>query len=58
MVENSDTNFGSRREAREIALGILYAADNHDQDLIDYSKNQPVPPEEFVSDLFSIKNAL
>ena len=48
MVENSNTNFGSRREAREIVLGILYAADNHDQDLIDYSNNQPVPLEEFV----------
>ena len=53
MVENSNTNFGSRREAREIVLGILYAADNHDQDLIDYSNNQPVPPEEFVSDLIT-----
>ena len=53
VVENSDTNFGSRREAREIALGILYAADNHDQNLVDCLNNQPLPPEEFVADLIT-----
>jgi len=51
LNEEPDTNFGSRREARETALNILYAADNHDQTLTEYLQEQPVPPEEFVSDL-------
>lgn len=51
LNEELDTNFGSRREARETALNILYAADNHEQPLTEYLQEQPVPPEEFVSDL-------
>ena len=51
MSEELDTDFGSRREARETVLNILYAADNHGQALTDYLDEQPVEPEQFVSDL-------
>ncbi len=51
MSEELDTDFGSRREARETVLNILYAADNHEQSLTDYLEEQPLEPEQFVSDL-------
>ncbi len=51
MSEELDTDFGSRREARETVLNILYAADNHGQSLTDYLDEQPVEPKQFVSDL-------
>ncbi len=51
MSEELDTDFGSRREARETILNILYAADNHGQSLTDYLDEQPVEPKQFVSDL-------
>ena len=51
MSEELDTDFGSRREARETVLNILYAADNHEQSLTEYLEEQPLEPEEFVSDL-------
>ena len=50
MSEELDTDFGSRREARETVLSILYAADNRGQSLTDYLEEQSVEPELFVSD--------
>ena len=51
VSEELDTDFGSRREARETVLSILYAADNRGQSLTDYLEEQSIEPELFVSDL-------
>lgn len=42
---------GSRREARETALGILYAAESRGEDPLAVLADQPVPPERYAADL-------
>tara|TARA_B100000676_G_C18034947_1_gene821188 strand:+ start:931 stop:1368 length:438 start_codon:yes stop_codon:yes gene_type:complete len=44
---------GSRREARETALGILYAADVQSRDLHAFLDERPVKPPEYAVDLVS-----
>lgn len=42
---------GSRREARETALGILYAADAQGSDLREVLAERPIAPPEYAVDL-------
>ena len=51
MPDRSGTGVGSRREDRETALGILYAAEHADHDLITELENQALTPEAFTEDL-------
>ena len=39
---------GSRREARESALAILYAAESRGEELLEVLATQPVPPDGYV----------
>ena len=39
---------GSRREARETALGVLYAAEAQGRDLLDVLADRPVAPSSYV----------
>ncbi len=39
---------GSRREARETALGILYAADAQGRDLLEVLADRPIAPPEYA----------
>ena len=50
---------GSRREARETALGILYAADVQSRELRTFLDERPVKPPEYAMDLvFGLADAL
>lgn len=42
---------GSRREARETALGVLYAADSRGSDPLEVLADQPVQHEDYTIDL-------
>ena len=42
---------GSRREARERALGLLYEADAKDTPVADVVADLPLPPEPYAADL-------
>ena len=48
MVRNPADGIGSRREAREMALGLLYSAEAHNADPQELLAAQPVPPEDYV----------
>ena len=39
---------GSRREARETALGVLYAAEAQSRDLLEVLADRPVAPASYV----------
>jgi N utilization substance protein B len=45
------SGIGSRREARETALGILYAADRRGEDPTEVLAAQPVPPPDYADDV-------
>ena len=45
------SGIGSRREARETALGILYAADRRGEEPIEVLAAQPVPPPDYAADV-------
>ncbi len=45
------TGIGSRREARESALGILYASDRRGEDAAAVLEAQPIPAPAFAADL-------
>ena len=45
------SGIGSRREARETALGILYAADRRGEEPIKVLAAQPVPPPDYAADV-------
>tara|TARA_Y100000782_G_scaffold109274_1_gene133916 strand:+ start:2379 stop:2807 length:429 start_codon:yes stop_codon:yes gene_type:complete len=42
---------GSRREARESALAILYAAESRGEELLEVLATQPVPPDGYVIEI-------
>ena len=42
---------GSRREARETALGILYAAEAQSRDLLEVLTDRPVAPARYVVEI-------
>ena len=42
---------GSRREARESALAILYAAESRGEELLEVLVTQPVPPDGYVIEI-------
>ncbi|MBC8364765.1 MAG: transcription antitermination factor NusB [Actinobacteria bacterium] len=44
---------GSRREARETALSILYSADRRGEDPAEVLAAQPVPPPDYAADIVS-----
>lgn len=48
MVPHSSGGIGSRREARETALGLLYSAEAHSTDPRELLAAQQVPPEDYV----------
>ena len=48
MVRNPADGIGSRREARETALGLLYSAEAHNTDPRELLAVQPVPPGDYV----------
>ena len=48
MVRNSADGIGSRREARELALGLLYSAEAHNADPREWLAAQPVPPGDYA----------
>ena len=51
MPSGTSSGFGSRREDRETALGILYAAETQGRENLEVLNEQPVEPESYVSDL-------
>ncbi|HJP25385.1 MAG TPA: transcription antitermination factor NusB, partial [Acidimicrobiales bacterium] len=42
---------GSRREARETALGVLYAAEAQGRDLLEVLADRPVAPSEYAVEI-------
>ena len=44
-------DLGTRREARERALGLLYEADAKNATPLEVLDSQPVPPDEFAGDI-------
>ena len=48
MIRNPTDGVGSRREARETALGLLYSAEAHNVDPREFLSAQPVPPEDYT----------
>ena len=48
MVRNSGDGIGSRREARETAMGLLYSAEAHNVDPRELLITQPVPPDDYT----------
>ena len=51
MPHNPGDAIGSRREARETALGLLYAAHTRDADPLEVMEEQPIPPEPYTIQL-------
>ena len=51
MPSGAISGFGSRREDRETALGILYAAETQVRENLEVLNEQPVKPESYVYDL-------
>jgi N utilization substance protein B len=51
MPSGASSGFGSRREDRETALGILYAAETQGRENLEVLNEQPVESESYVSDL-------
>ena len=48
MVRNPADGIGSRREAREMALGLLYSAEAHNADPRELLAVQPVSPGDYA----------
>ena len=48
MIRNPADGIGSRREAREMALGLLYSAEAHNADPRELLAAQRVPPEDYT----------
>ena len=48
MVRNPADGIGSRREAREMALGLLYSAEAHNADPRELLAAQRVPPGDYT----------
>ena len=51
MARNPADGIGSRREAREMALGLLYSAEAHDADPRELLAAQPVLPGDYTGRL-------
>ena len=51
MPSGVSSGFGSRREDRETALGILYAAETQGRENLEVLNEQPVKSESYVYDL-------
>ena len=51
MPSGAISGFGSRREDRETALRILYAAETQGRENLEVLNEQPVKPESYVYDL-------
>ena len=49
MVRNPADGVGSRREARETALGLLYSAEAHNADPRELLTAQPAPPGDYAA---------
>ena len=53
MSSASSSSFGSRREDRETALGILYSAETQGRESLELLNEQPVKAESYVYELIS-----
>ena len=51
MPSGTSSGFGSRREDRETALGVLYAAETQGRENLEVLNEQPVKSESYVYDL-------
>ncbi len=51
MAVNPVDAIGSRREARETALGVLYAAEAQSRDLLEVLADRPVAPADYVVEI-------
>ena len=51
MPSASSSSFGSRREDRETALGILYSAEAQGRENLEVLNEQPVQAESYVHEL-------
>ncbi|MEE1571082.1 MAG: hypothetical protein V1247_05800, partial [Acidimicrobiales bacterium] len=51
MSRSPGDAIGSRREARETALGLLYAAHTRGVDPLEVLAEQPIPPEPYTVQL-------
>ena len=51
MPSGASSGFGSRREDRETALGVLYAAETQGRENLEVLNEQPVRPDSYVYDL-------
>ena len=51
MVADPVDAIGSRREARETALGVLYAAEAQGRDLLEVLADRPVAPSEYAVEI-------